>query len=455
MSIPSDRAVLLLNETEYLVPQQALISRCSVFAENRSLVAVPYAVRSRISATSFEIFVQAIEGTWIAVGDSNAEDLLLLCNEFGFADLLPRVRGFTASNILAARVLARDLLNPASFKRTYLRSFRDFGLGQKLSPRSHLCEDRTVGSQVVLTRWTLGPEDSVLSWHLPQFARQIVRPLRLNLPGVVKVLGFCVERNPHWFEGAIVTEFAPNGPLGDLLKRVRAGEIVEGFGPTEMSICIIGVAYTMALLHGRGNMHPNLTDCSVVLNDRFEPLLANVGKIKVGGRFWMNLRLVSTICQPLTEFTDPAFALEDFALSLPANVFSFAVLICLFFSDLKTEWRSRSRRRNPMGPYADGWRYPRPPGIPDTLWQLVTECWTTEPDRRPTFAAIVQRLKGSDEWLFPGTDLSKYREYIERREQEPVHEPLPKILLYSLSATLREQGLVFEPRDLSHSSPRF
>jgi hypothetical protein len=42
--------------------------------------------------------------------------------------------------------------------------------------------------------------------------------------------------------------------------------------------------------------------------------------------------------------------------------------------------------------------------MPDALWELVTKCWDLSADDRPPFAVIVERLKGSRTWFFPGKD---------------------------------------------------
>ena len=42
----------------------------------------------------------------------------------------------------------------------------------------------------------------------------------------------------------------------------------------------------------------------------------------------------------------------------------------------------------------------RPDNCPDILFELMSECWHTLPDERPTFLQICKRLegKGNDRW---------------------------------------------------------
>jgi hypothetical protein len=118
---------------------------------------------------------------------------------------------------------------------------------------------------------------------------------------------------------AVLTEFLTNGGLRDLPRRARADTIVAGFGPTETSQCLFGVMYTMAVLHGKGKMHPHLTDNCVLLNDRFEPLLANSGGVKVWGAQWCRKNAMVTMRAPYEEFLPLEHSL-DVPPSLSANV---------------------------------------------------------------------------------------------------------------------------------------
>jgi hypothetical protein len=97
-------------------------------------------------------------------------------------------------------------------------------------------------------------------------------------------------------------------------------------------------------------------------------------------------------------------------------------------------WLTNSERRSEayrqdfqqlMMRIGKGVRYPRPKGIPDALWQLVTECWQQEAVKRPTFAEIVERLKNSMDFTFPGTNLTAYKEFQDRLTQECVSDVRP------------------------------
>jgi hypothetical protein len=70
------------------------------------------------------------------------------------------------------------------------------------------------------------------------------------------------------------------------------------------------------------------------------------------------------------------------------------------------------------------------------LWALVNECWEQDPAQRPTFAAIVDRLKKSTDLMVPGTAVAAYREYQRRLEGERLKDPRPSGLIDALYGLL-------------------
>jgi hypothetical protein len=69
------------------VPVPLLVDKCDLFADNPSLTAIPYHVKSNVSAADFREFVSALEGTEVNVTASNFSGLSKLSDEFHFRDM--------------------------------------------------------------------------------------------------------------------------------------------------------------------------------------------------------------------------------------------------------------------------------------------------------------------------------------------------------------------------------
>jgi hypothetical protein len=72
-------------------------------------------------------------------------------------------------------------------------------------------------------------------------------PLVVNLPKIVPVVGFFTDDQG----AAAITEFYPNGALENEVNLWGDGNPPAGFGATELSKCIFGIAFVMAQFHSR------------------------------------------------------------------------------------------------------------------------------------------------------------------------------------------------------------
>jgi serine/threonine protein kinase len=444
---------LVLNGVSRPVPRQKLISSCTAFAPNPDLLKSPYTIRSRVSGPAFATFVDALEGRPVAITASNMEDLLLLCGEFGFDPFLSEVRrsiGLFAATFLGrvqdieSRLLQQErqlvrltsenaalraaIRRPppggatpdaASFIRGFLRPMADFRPGRLLGTgrfgHTYVGDDLTNGRRVVLRQ----RKEDRSRWRDCWQTRGFQRLLRLSVPGCLRLLAFSVRRVHHEIALDLVMEYAANQSLRVALDGLRKGKSVAGFGPTEMSKCIFGIACTMARLHAVRKMHPYLTDEAVLLDSRFEPLIGDLNEIRYGA--WgaqMGELSPSSFLFAAPEVINSEGAFPS------SNVYSFGILVYRFFAEFRGDPKQRQAwtRTIILGEVS-----PRPQGISDELWELVRDCWRLAADRRPDFASIVARLRDSNAWHFPGTDVAQLREYQTRREMEGAGELRPKI----------------------------
>jgi hypothetical protein len=92
------RAVELVHPRETLkVPVWKLVRECGLFADDPTLLCVPYSVRAPVSVDDFRQFVLALEGQDFEVTDANFGGLSLLCDEFCFESLSERLSAFQKS----------------------------------------------------------------------------------------------------------------------------------------------------------------------------------------------------------------------------------------------------------------------------------------------------------------------------------------------------------------------
>jgi serine/threonine protein kinase len=252
------------------------------------------------------------------------------------------------------------------------------------------------------------------------FLREVAIPASLPLPGIVRILGFCLpeDQGPgnDPLPGLIVTEYMPNGNLQDLIDQRLRGQLNPLYGPTQMSKVIFGTAYTMARLHERNIIHRDLKPGNIFMDDRWEPRVADFGLSRAESEKG-DLRMTMAIGSPL--FMAPElYADTEVGGGQPYNetvdVFSFAILVYQMFTnavelDDGQPYRSADAL---MMRISRGNRYKKAEEIPDPIWDnVITRCWAQKPAERPSFAAVADLLLNDDGIIVPGTNLEEYREY--------------------------------------------
>lgn len=191
------------------------------------------------------------------------------------------------------------------------------------------------------------------------------------------------------FDGTyFVTPFMKNGSIDKIIfKYLRSrGADHEKMNPTIRSKIIFGVASTLKRLKKLGFYSVGLSLKKIFLDDNLEPILAFPIKEReaIGPNYFLSPEEV-LLCDEY-DWRESGYQ---------SDVFSFAILIYLMFSE---DFISGSRKiRNNFGTmiknYENGIRFSKPENMPEPYWELVEECWKSNPEDRPTFEEITEILK--------------------------------------------------------------
>jgi hypothetical protein len=78
---------LLHPEQTFTIPALQVMTKCTLFQNNPTLLASPYRVQSPVSLSIFREFLSALEGNAINITDTNLTELHQLYEEFGFTEI--------------------------------------------------------------------------------------------------------------------------------------------------------------------------------------------------------------------------------------------------------------------------------------------------------------------------------------------------------------------------------
>ena len=191
--------------------------------------------------------------------------------------------------------------------------------------------------------------------------------------------------------------------LQDCLRTEMCGVPLDGWNWTTKLNCIFGIAAAMCVLHGENWVHRCISPMAVLLDNNFEPNLGGTGLVCMTEVGRIQSRRYGFFLYTAPELLSDQKSECDKA----CDVYSFGMVLYSFFTDnfrlADPSSTPVPRRANQVSEFVskleDGTRYMRVSGVPEVLWQMITECWDI-PERRPSFREIVHRLhEKRDEYL--------------------------------------------------------
>jgi hypothetical protein len=261
-----------------------------------------------------------------------------------------------------------------------------------------------------LTRGTTGAvlPTHVVNVEICSVLREMMTNLYCRHPAVTRFVGWNFYAAAAKSTVIIVTEWMEKGCLNVRTK----------FSPTEKSIIAYGGARGLALLHDRKVIHRDVKPGNILLDKNNYPRIADLGLAKmieddpsqtsaVGSPLFMAPELIGAEDETMSD-----------AFSFPVDVYAYAISLQQLYAG--KDWVPPNVRTAALlgrRIVNDNLRPPRPPGLSDDLWKLLTKMWHKEPAQRPTFAEVVTALEQPRYWV-PGTIAEKFSEYLEYVQRE-------------------------------------
>lgn len=237
------------------------------------------------------------------------------------------------------------------------------------------------GKVVAIKRYratAFGPKSDV-----DMFCREVSILFRLSSPNILNFVGACLD-DPSQF--AILTEYFAGGSLFCLLhEQKRLLDLTS-----KLSIGL-DVARGMAYLHGLEQpvIHRDLTSHNVLLHEDGRAVVADFGE----SRLLRNLDEDNMTKQPGNlRWMAPEVFTQCTRYSTKADVFSYALLVWeihageLPFSHLKPAAAAAEIAYKNSRPTISS-------RVPEKIAQTICDCWHIDPEQRPIFSDILNRLE--------------------------------------------------------------
>eukprot|EP00048_Salpingoeca_helianthica_P011850 m.171858 g.171858 ORF g.171858 m.171858 type:complete len:528 (+) comp15292_c1_seq2:127-1710(+) len=212
------------------------------------------------------------------------------------------------------------------------------------------------------------------------FLKEAAVMKKLRHPKLIQLYAVCTDQMPFY----IITELMKNGSLLDYLhdkgRALRLPQLID------MSAQI---ASGMAFLEAQNFIHRDLAARNVLVGEN------NIVKV---GDFGLS-RLVENENEYTAKegakfpikWTAPEAALMN-RFSIKSDVWSFGILLTELVTYGRVPYPGMTNAEV-LQQVERGYRMPAPPGTPESMYQIMLDCWKANPEERPRFEALQWRLE--------------------------------------------------------------
>lgn len=236
----------------------------------------------------------------------------------------------------------------------------------------------------------------------------------LNHPCVLKFVG-CYPNFNEISLPTIITEFAANYSLKDIIHLESNGRSPNEWTNTKKLISILGIATGMSYLHSQNIFHGNLKPSNILIDEYLHPKIGDFGLLNMKLLFLNNCSVEYMNSQSESTTNDiPYMApeiLEFNVYSELSDVYAFGSIV---YEILTCETPFKKCKKYRLTKYiSEGFRPIIEDDIPNAYRELIERCWAQEPEKRPQFNEIVEELRTNSKFITESIDDAEYHDYIE------------------------------------------
>lgn len=221
-------------------------------------------------------------------------------------------------------------------------------------------------------------EDETLAAYLEQqFTSEVALLLRLRHPNIVTFVAAC--KKPPVF--CIITEYMAGGSLRKYLHKQEPYSL-----PLKLVLTLsLDIARGMNYLHSQGILHRDLKSENILLGEDMSVKVSDFGISCLESQCGSRKGFTSTYRWMAPEM------IKEKVHTRKVDVYSFGIVLwelltaLIPFQDMTPEQAAYAVAQKNARP-------PLPAACPVALSHLITQCWATNPDKRPQFMEIVSIL---------------------------------------------------------------
>ena len=244
---------------------------------------------------------------------------------------------------------------------------------------------------------------------------------KINYISILKHHGFSPKNFKGKLKPTIIIDLAPNGSLDSIIELERKGNSHPKWNDTKKLINIYGIASAMKYLHRYNIIHRDLKPNNVLLDENLYPKLADFGISK----YSQYAQLINSGFKGTFAYAAPEILLKN-EYTQACDVYSFALIVYeLITCDiLYPQFQHQAFPSQLIKFVSNGGRPEFDHEIPLCYKNLIQECWSQDPLKRPGFGKIISMLESDPGFITEKVDKKEFHDYIKLIKYQVRSEPL-------------------------------
>lgn len=250
------------------------------------------------------------------------------------------------------------------------------------------------------------------------FSRELTVLSNLDYPSVMKFKGFCETDFNGNDNPILITEFCKKGSLQKVIFSQRKGTLekdgYKDWNNTKKMINLIGIALGMNYIHDHNFIHRDLKADNILLDDNLYPKICDFGQSKLfeeSADQTMQVGSPYFMAPEQTGLIDNDDEEDECGYSYPVDVYSYGIIAYEVYSG-ELPIIPGKKTFQVLKNIVKGLR-PDIQKVPPHLREFIENLWAQEPNDRPTFTEIIDKLLQDRErtWL-EDVDENEIEEYL-------------------------------------------
>lgn len=243
------------------------------------------------------------------------------------------------------------------------------------------------------------------------FMRESLILHKLHHPAIVKFFGinFQAFDNPEIFQPTIITEYLSHGSLREILNLEMMSCSKNGWNATKRYISLLGIASAMRYMHKHGIIHRDLKPENILVDENLYPRICDFGLSRAIPEEG-DLSMTKGVGTPL--YTAPEIIECKYGPAVDVFAFSFIAYEIVTGKELFSESEKKNGFKLILKIH-DGYRPNIGEFANDKMKELLTRCWSQDPEERPSFDEIFNLLSSDFSYFDEYVDADEIKEYLE------------------------------------------